>query len=131
MIALEDALTLYAKHLRALPVETVPIHTAAQRVLAEPICSVTDLPRIDQSAMDGYALRAADTARASVSHPLRLPIAGEIAAGSHEALAPLMPATVMRIFTGAPIPLGADTVIAQERATREGDVLLFSAPVVS
>ncbi|MDB5988402.1 MAG: hypothetical protein JWR16_3455 [Nevskia sp.] len=128
MISLEDALAIYAQTLHALPAETIAIADAAQRVLAQPLIAQTDLPRIDQSAMDGYALRAADVANASADAPLRLPIVQQIAAGAHETLTPLLAGSVARILTGAPVPPGADTVIPQERVLREGRELVFSEP---
>jgi len=128
MIALEDALDSYAKNLRALPAETVPVTQALNRVLAQAQTSNGDLPRFDQSAMDGYAFRAADVAAASIAAPVRLPVAVHLAAGTHEHLAALPPRAAARIFTGAPLPAAADTVIPQERATLDGDTLLFTEP---
>lgn len=124
MISLEQALAAYAENLRPLEIETLPLTQALHRVLAQPQSAQTDLPRFDQSAMDGYAFRAADVTAA----PLRLPVAVKLPAGSHEHLAPLPPGTAARILTGAPLPPNADTVIPQERITREGDALLFDEP---
>ena len=128
MISLEDALAAYSKNLRALPAETVPLTQALNRVLVQAQTSNTDLPRFDQSAMDGYAFRAADLAAASVAAPLRLPISAKLPAGSHENLQPLQGGSAARILTGAPLPPGADTVIPQERVTRQGDALVFTEP---
>jgi molybdopterin molybdotransferase len=128
MISLEDALAAYAQNLHALPAETVPAAQALNRVLAQAQTSDADLPRFDQSAMDGYALRAADVATASPAQPLRLPVSMHIAAGTHQQLPALAAQTAARIFTGAPLPAQADTVIAQERVTLDGDALLFAAP---
>jgi len=128
MISLEDALAAYAKHLRAMSAETIAIADSANRVLAESVTALTDLPRIDQSAMDGYALRAADIETASADAPLYLPITQQIVAGAHECLRPLAAGTAARILTGAPLPPGADTVIPQERVHRTGDQLVFSEP---
>ncbi|MDR3418186.1 MAG: molybdopterin molybdotransferase MoeA [Nevskia sp.] len=128
MIPLEQALDAYPLNLHPLPAEDVPLAAALNRVLAEPAVAATDLPRFDQSAMDGYALRAADTAQASAAAPTRLPVSVRLAAGPHENLAPLAPGTAARIFTGAPLPPGADTVLPQERAVRDGETLLFTAP---
>jgi len=128
MISLEEALDSYAQNLRALPAETVPVTQALNRVLAQAQTSNADLPRFDQSAMDGYAFRAADVAAASAAAPVRLPIAVHLAAGTHEHLAALPQRTAARILTGAPLPAGADTVMPQERATLDGDALLFTEP---
>ena len=86
--------------------ETVATHGACGRVLAADVLAGCDLPPHDASAMDGYALRAADAARGG------LPVAGRVAAGA--AGGELAPGTAVRIFTGAPVPRGADTVVRQE-----------------
>lgn len=86
--------------------ETVALESACGRVLAEPIVALRDAPPFDASAMDGYALRAADAGR-------RLPVAQRIAAGA--APAPLAPGSCARIFTGAQLPPGADCVVMQEQ----------------
>jgi molybdopterin molybdotransferase len=128
MIPLEQALAAYPENLRPLPSEAVPVTQALNRVLAQPQQARTDLPRFDQSAMDGYAFRAADLAGAGAATPLRLPVTARLAAGPHENLQPLPPGTAARILTGAPLPPGADTVIPQERVTRAGDTLVFTEP---
>jgi len=128
MISLEDALATYPQQLRPLPVETIPLTLALNRVLAQAQSAHTDLPRFDQSAMDGYAFRAADIAGASSAAPRHLPVAAKLPAGRHEHLQPLQAGTAARILTGAPLPPGADTVIPQERVTREGDELVFTEP---
>ncbi len=92
----------------APPAEQVGLEQALGRVLAEDIAAPFDLPRWDNSAMDGYALRQADLPAGGV-----LPLAGRIAAGDGAGQA-LPPGHAMRIFTGAPLPAGADSVIAQE-----------------
>ena len=128
MISLEAALATYPKNLRALPAETVPATQALNRVLAQAQTSNADLPRFDQSAMDGYAFRAADVVAASTAAPVRLPVAVHLAAGTHEHLAALPPRAAARILPGAPLPASADTVIPQERITLDGDTLLFTEP---
>jgi molybdopterin molybdotransferase len=103
--------------------ETVGIDAALGRILAEPIASHTDLPGFDNSAMDGYAVRATDIAHASAGAPVRLPVIGESRAGAvpgaHVA------GTAMRIMTGAPMPPGADTVVRQEDTSRDGATVLI------
>src|SRR5580704_2655541 len=105
--------------------ETVSIESALGRILAEPISSQSDLPGFDNSAMDGYAVRARDIASATARSPVRLPVAGESRAGSvpgaHAA------GTAMRIMTGAPMPDGADTVVRQEDTSRDGATVLIEA----
>ncbi|MEA2281761.1 MAG: molybdopterin molybdotransferase [Solirubrobacteraceae bacterium] len=117
MTSIEEALELVLDGLRALERETVPIAGAHGRVAADPVRSAVDLPPFDRSAMDGYALRAADTA---TGRALRL--AGGVAAGE-VATAALEPGTAVRISTGAEIPPGADAVLQSERASeRDGTV---------
>jgi molybdopterin molybdotransferase len=94
--------------------------------LCENISSTIDLPRFDNSAMDGYAVRAVDVADASPDSPVSLPVVGEIAAGS---AAPhrLSPGTAMKIMTGAPMPEQADTVVPYENSDRGvSDVKIFA-----
>jgi molybdopterin molybdotransferase len=95
--------------------ETVDINQAAGRVLSEPLMATRNQPPFPASAMDGYALRAADIV---IGKPLKL--AGESAAGRgyHH---PCNPGETVRIFTGAPVPEGADTILIQENARAEGD----------
>lgn len=97
--------------------ESVALAEADGRVLAQPVIAHRDQPPFDASAMDGWAVHRADlTAEAS------LKIVGESAAG-HGYVQPLRPGEAVRIFTGAPVPAGADLVVIQEEATREGDTV--------
>ncbi len=128
MLSLDESLALYPRLLSPLTTETIAIAEAAQRVLATSLDSLTDLPRFDQSAMDGYAFCAADAANASARSPVRIKVQGESAAGAFHSRPALARVCAMRIFTGAAVPEGADTVIPQERAGREADSLVFSAP---
>ena len=93
----------------------LPLEAAAGRVLATAQQSTVAVPPLDNSAMDGYAVRAADITAAGV----RLPVSQRIPAGTVGA--PLQPGTAARIFTGAPIPAGADAVVMQERCEAAGD----------
>jgi len=102
--------------LEATPVldtETLPAADALGRVLAEPVVSARTLPPADCSAMDGYAVRRDDCAGASAERPVRLTVAFEVPAGGRGAR-PLRPGEAARIFTGAPVPEGADAVVRQE-----------------
>lgn len=90
--------------------EVIPLGQAAGRVIAEELFSPLDLPGWDNSAMDGYALRAADVPEQGGY----LVLAGRIAAG-HSSDVPLQAGQTVRIFTGAPLPPGADSVVPQER----------------
>jgi len=103
-----------------LAIESVPLLEAAGRVLAEPIVAKRDQPPFSASSMDGYALRSADT-------PGTLKVVGESSAGAGLARA-LNAGEAARIFTGAPMPQGADSVVIQEDVKREGDALTAPAP---
>ncbi|MCX7080951.1 MAG: molybdopterin molybdotransferase MoeA, partial [Pseudomonas sp.] len=98
------------------PSQKIPLDQALGRVLAADIHSPVNLPAWDNSAMDGYALRAADLPLAGGY----LSVVGRIAAGASDS-SPLLPQTAVRIFTGAPLPPGADTVVPQERCRIEGE----------
>jgi molybdopterin molybdotransferase len=114
--------------LRVTPVlgaETVATRDAQGRVLAEPVFSDRTLPPDDCSAMDGYAVRCADLVGASVSSPVSLHVAFEVAAGARVDRT-LESGETARIFTGAPVPTGADTVVRQEDTdAREGGGVAF------
>ncbi|MGB1580091.1 MAG: molybdopterin molybdotransferase MoeA, partial [Nevskiales bacterium] len=120
------AIQAYIDTVKALPAESVALTQAVRRVLAEDQYSEIDLPRFDQSAMDGYALRASDSQAA----PSQLPVVNESAAG-HSPASVLEAGTAWRIFTGAVVPEGADTVIPQERITLSDGKLQFVEPYPS
>jgi molybdopterin molybdotransferase len=82
-------------------------------MLAEAVVSEVDLPPFDNSSMDGYAVRVADVAGASEASPVKLPVVGDIAAGSQAAYT-VQPGLTVRIMTGAPVPTGADAVVPLE-----------------
>lgn len=129
MITYNEALQLFLDHARvAVGTETVPTLYAEGRVLAEDVVSSIDVPAWDNSQMDGYAVRAADLAAATNASPVNLPVSQRIPAGT--AGSALKEGTCARIFTGAPIPPGADTVVAQEDVTvnADGTVRFVKAP---
>ena len=105
--------------------EMVQLDAAHGRILARTLNSPRDVPPADNSAMDGYAVRAADCSPAET----RLSISQRIPAGSTgEAL---KPGTAARILTGAPLPPGADAVVMQEVCRRDGDDVIITVPVTS
>jgi len=112
-----------ATHVARLPAAELPLDQALGHALSEPVYADRDLPPADRSAMDGFAVRAADLATV----PVTLPVIGEVAAGSPAA--PMVaPGTCVRIFTGANIPPGADTVIIVETTRATGpDQVTFTA----
>jgi len=117
LLLLEDARAqVLAAIPAALPAEMVALSDSLGRVLAADVVAATDLPPWDNSAMDGYAIRAADVAGATEAAPVLLRVAGEVAAGSASETA-VLPGRALRIATGAPMPPGADAVVAVEQTT--------------
>ena len=106
LLSLEEAQRLVLERALPLPSERVPLEQAAGRVLAETACAVVDLPPFPSSAMDGFAVRAADT-------PGTLPVVFRVAAGRPSSR-PLEPGEAMGIATGGVVPAGADAVIPIE-----------------
>ncbi len=102
-----------------LAAEAIDTSDALGRVPAVAVTSVTALPPWDNSAMDGYAVRAADTTGATESEPIRLRVIGEVRAGQAPTTA-VVAGTALRIATGAPLPPGADSVVAVEETTPLG-----------
>jgi molybdopterin molybdotransferase len=124
MIAVEEALTrVLASAETPLGEERVALHAAHGRVLARNLVALRTQPPFANSAMDGYALRAADVA----SLPATLTVVGESAAG-RAFDGRISPGHAARIFTGAPMPEGADAVAIQEEVRRDGDRIFLSAP---
>ncbi len=103
-------------------IENVTLSRARGRILAREQISMIDVPPADNSAMDGYALRAAD-----ISAHVALPISQRIAAGA--IAAPLQPGTAARIFTGAELPAGADTVVMQENCVVDDTGVVIKSTV--
>ncbi|MDB6066213.1 MAG: Molybdenum cofactor synthesis domain protein [Pedosphaera sp.] len=113
MLELEAALDLILALIPAAQPELVPLGEAHGRILAERILSTVDLPGFDNSSMDGYAVRAADLQGAGGDTPVALQLSGRVAAGetSGEEVAA---GKCIRLFTGSPLPRGADAVVMQE-----------------
>jgi molybdopterin molybdotransferase len=128
VIPVEKALERILARVCVLGDEQVPLARALHRVLAESVVSDLDLPPWPNSSMDGYALRSADTRRASRPAPARLTVSGRVAAG-HVASDALGAGEAFRIFTGGPLPEGADSVIPQENVSVEGGTIVVSHPV--
>ena len=119
MISVEEALERILSYVQVLEPERKRILDCLGQVLAEDVYSAIDVPPLDNSAMDGYALRTDDTLGAGESSPRCLTIVGELAAGSMPAK-PVRPGTAIRIMTGAPLPEGADTVVPFEDTDEVG-----------
>ena len=119
MITVADASARIEELVGRLASEEVDLDLADGRILAETVVARRALPGFDNSAMDGFAVRAAEL-------PARLPVVGSIAAGARE-VAPLAPGTAVRIMTGAPMPAGADAVVMFEDAQDGGTTVTLPA----
>lgn len=124
MLAYEDALARVLADVAVAGVERVDLANVVGCVLAADVVATAAVPAFDRSTMDGYAVRVADLAGA----PCALPVVGESAAGGRWPDA-LTAGTAQRIFTGAPLPEGADAVVMQEEVTRDGEVAHFAKAV--
>jgi molybdopterin molybdotransferase len=119
MISVEEALGRIIALALPLGGETVPLRQAAGRVLAAPVQARLTQPPFNASAMDGYAIREADHLPGQ-----RLRVIGEAGAG-HAFAGQMAAGEALRIFTGAPVPQGADRVVLQEDTTRDGDWIVL------
>ena len=116
MLSVHDALEIVLAHTPRLAPEEVDLADALGRILVEPVRADADMPPFDRSAMDGYAVRAADIAGA----PMVLEVAGQIRAGQYPDR-PLPPGQAVQVMTGAPVPAGATAVQPVEKTrTRDG-----------
>ena len=116
MISVEEALGRILKAFSPLAAERVSLASALGRVLAEDVTARLSQPPAAVSAMDGYAVRASDAAQV----PVTLRVVGSAPAGGAYG-GTLRTGEAVRIFTGAPLPAGADAVVIQEDTTAEGD----------
>lgn len=117
MITVSQALENLFALTRVMDIEEVPLRAAAGRVLARDVIAARTQPPFAASSMDGYALR-----RAEVEPDAMFKVVGEAAAG-HRYTGALKAGQAVRIFTGAPVPEGADFVVIQEDVTRRGDLI--------
>lgn len=124
MLSVEDAQAQVLARARPLETELLDVRSALGRVLAEPVVSRRTIPPWPNSSMDGYAVRAADTEAA----PAVLRVTARIAAGMVPDR-PIGPGEAARIFTGAPLPEGADAVVPQEEVEADGDGIRVRRPV--
>jgi molybdenum cofactor synthesis domain-containing protein len=115
MIPLDEAIATVLDGCRPLEVERLPLADAVGCVLADDLVAADPVPPFANSAMDGYAVRAADVLEGAV--PIELPVVAEVAAG-HPVTDELQSGQAMRIFTGAPLPPGADSIVMVEHTSR-------------
>jgi molybdopterin molybdotransferase len=116
LVPVAEALDRLLEDVAPLPAETVPLHEGFFRVLAEPLAALRTQPPFDASAMDGYAVSAADVSAV----PARLSVVGTAPAGRGFS-GTIAQGQAVRVFTGAPLPAGADTIVIQENVRDLGD----------
>ncbi len=127
MIPVDEALTQILSHVQPLGFERVSLLDALGRVIAEDIYAKRNIPPLDNSAMDGYALRSEDVRQATQDHPVQLIVIEDLPAGFISTKT-VERGKAIRIMTGAPIPQGADAVVPVEVTKKEdGFVLIFQA----
>ncbi len=129
MRTVEEHRRIVAGLIAARPAAMLPLAQAEGLVLAADVVAGLSLPGFDNSAMDGYAVRAADIAPASPGSPVRLPVSEDIPAGRTDPLS-LAPGTAHRIMTGAPVPAGATAVVPVESTDAATDIVTIRASAV-
>lgn len=126
----DEALAILRARMSAIAsVESVTLERAAGRILASDIATPRNIPGYDNSAVDGYAFAHGAGGQGREDEVVRLPVTARIAAGAPD-VAPLAPGTAARIFTGAPVPQGADTIVMQEDCVldKTGDPAIVAIP---
>jgi molybdopterin molybdotransferase len=118
LLSVEDALSRILDGVAPTASETVPLAACAGRILSAGVAAKLTQPPFHASAMDGYAVQASDVA----TLPAKLGVIGEAAAG-HGFRGTIKPGECVRIFTGAPVPAGADAIVIQENTSRDGSVV--------
>jgi molybdopterin molybdotransferase len=129
-ITLEEAVHVLVSVLPEPKTETVPLLEATHRVLAKDLTSLVDHPSLDDSPLDGYAVRFEDTVAATPEHPVRLEVVAEVAAGSAPFTRSLKPGQAIKVFTGAPVPDGTTAIAMVEHTIREGEFVVVARPGV-
>jgi molybdopterin molybdotransferase len=119
MIPVEEARERILSYFSVLPSEEAPLLSVLGQVLAEDVPAAFSIPPLDNTAMDGYAVIAADTSGATEQHPVELRVTGELAAG-YIYDGEVTPGTAVRIMTGAPMPKGADSIVPFEETDETG-----------
>jgi molybdopterin molybdotransferase len=132
MLTVEEAQQHILKNISSLDVESVNLDDALGRILADELVSLYPLPPFANSAMDGYAVRSVDLARATIEHPVTLSLRGIVPAGGSW-VGEIPSDSTLRIFTGAALPQELDAVVPQERCivNKDAETVLFTTPVVA
>jgi molybdopterin molybdotransferase len=130
MLELEEARSRILAVLPQPAIERISLREAYRRIAAEPVASPRDLPLFDNSAVDGYAVRSGDVVAASAHSPVQLRLVGKVAAGDYFN-GELAGGQCLRLFTGSPVPRGADAVVMQEDSRvdpeRADEVIILDA----
>ncbi|HUI08506.1 MAG TPA: gephyrin-like molybdotransferase Glp [Verrucomicrobiae bacterium] len=128
MLSVAEAREIVLSAVNPRAPRAVPVAEALECVLAQDVVAPIDLPGWDNSAVDGYAVRSSDVAGAGENNPIHLRVTAELPAGTAP-IARVEPQTCMRIFTGAPIPEGADAMVMQEdtRPHHEGYIAVVES----
>jgi len=125
-LGLGEAISITLEHIRPLAVENVQLAESTDHIAASDLYALVDAPSMDSSLKDGYAVLSREVADATPEMPVRLKLAGQMAAGGKKDIL-LKPGTTVRVLTGARIPAGADAVLSEEFAKPEGnDVLVMN-----
>lgn len=127
MLSVEEARRRVLDAVQVMERIPIPVSEAAGFAVADDLTAPHPLPRFDNSAMDGYAVRAADTTGASESSPADLKVIGEVQAGRAPGIE-VEAGTAVRIMTGAPIPPGADGIVPVEDTSESGDIVSIVQP---
>jgi len=127
-LELEEALEKWLPYIEKTATETIPLHLARDRYLAEDICSTMDQPPFNRSAVDGYALKAEDIKEATKENPITLTLSDTVYAGSVPHIA-LNHGQTIHITTGAPIPACATCVMMQEHVKINEDSIVVTRPL--
>ncbi len=125
LLTYEKALEQVLKTVVALPVEKVELERICGRYLAEPIRAEFDLPRFDNSAVDGYGVKVEDIRNASPSSPVQLTLIGTIHAGDRSQAEGLKPGQTIKILTGATVPPSVEAVVMREFCTENDGIVAF------
>jgi molybdopterin molybdotransferase len=125
-LGLAQALSLTMESIEPLPAESLALVDSIGRVAASDLHALVDSPPMNSSRKDGYAVLGRDIAEASAENPVRLRVVGTMVAGGQEEIE-VKPGTTVRVLTGARIPAGADTVVAEEYADKDGDSVIIDS----
>lgn len=126
MISFQEALRLTLEKVQPLDTEIIALSQATGRVVGERLVARVDLPSVDVSLKDGYAVKSGDISAASPERPVSLHLIGDVAAGGLWQ-GEIGPGTAVRILSGAPIPGGAEAVVSEEYTRMEGEDLIVMA----